>query len=164
MLHHSRAVTSARGAFRPAVTVALAALGVPRVVLHDLDVIDGGDAVNLLLVFGPPLVWIAFAVITRVPRPIRALTWVGGAYGVLLAATHQWLWDRAFEDDPPRLGGNLEGRLSSGVEELVLRTFSVASSLATGLLVGVVCGLVAAGVLRWQARRRGTETERFQTW
>lgn len=146
------AIETRRGAFRPLITLGLAALGLPRVVLHDLEVVDEGDPVNLLLVFGPLLVWVAVATITRVRRPVRALTWVGLAYGVLLAATHQILWSRAFEEGPPRLGGNLEGRLSAGLEATVVRSFSVASSLVTGLLVGAACGLVALAIRRVRAR------------
>lgn len=143
--------TTGTTAFRPATIVALALLGVPRVVLHDVDVVDEGDAVNLLLVFGPFLAWVGVAVITRVANPVRALGWVGATYGVLLGVTHQILWDRAFEDDPPRLGGNLEGELSAGAEELVFRVFAFGSSLATGLVVGLVCGVVARAVLRSRA-------------
>jgi len=140
--------TSRTTAFRPAITVALASLGVPRVVLHDLDIVDEGGAVNLLLVFGPMLAWITVAVISRVPNPLRALTWVGVTYGALLGVTHQILWNRAFADDPPRLGGNLEGELSAGAEELVFRGFGLASSLVTGLVIGAVCGLVARALRR----------------
>jgi hypothetical protein len=132
------------------VTLGLALLAVPRVILHDLDVVQEGAVVNLLLVFGPPAVWVWVAVAVRVPHPLRALTWVGAAYGVLLAVTHQLLWDRAFGDDPPRLGGNLEGELSSTTEELVLRAFACGSSLAVGLVVGAISGLIA----RWLARSR----------
>lgn len=42
------------GFSRPALT-GLAALGVPRVVLHDLGLVGEGAPINLLLVFVPPL-------------------------------------------------------------------------------------------------------------
>jgi hypothetical protein len=144
----SPAAASKRGAFRPTLTIGLAALGAPRVILHDLEVVDESDAVNLVLVAAPLLAWVVAAVVTRVPNPLRALTWVGAAYGAALAVTHQLLWDRAFEDDPPRLGGNVEGELSAGAEELLLRCFAVASSLATGLVLGALCGLVARALSR----------------
>jgi hypothetical protein len=145
-------LATSRGSFRPLVTLCLALLAVPRVILHDLDVVQEGAVVNLVLVFGPPAVWVWVAVAGRVPHPLRALTWVGAAYGVLLAVSHQLLWDRAFGDDPPRLGGNLEGELSATTEELVLRAFACGSSLATGLAVGAISGLVA----RWLARSRAS--------
>ena len=146
------ALTGPRGGFSPLVTVGLALLAVPRVVLHDLDVVGENDPVNLVLVFGPPLVWIGVALAAWVPNPLRALAWVGAVYGVLLALSHQILWDRAFGDDPPALGGNLEGELSATAEEIVLRGFAVASSIATGLVVGVLSGLVARTLARSHAR------------
>jgi hypothetical protein len=137
-----------RGSFRPLVTLGLALLAAPRVLLHDLDIVQEGALVNLVLVFGPPAVWVWAAVATRIPHPLRALAWVGAAYGVVLAVTHQLLWDRAFGDDPPRLGGNLEGELSAANEELVLRGFACGSSLVTGLAVGAISGLVALWLTR----------------
>lgn len=139
---------SQRPTFGPALTLGLAALAVPRVALHDLDVVGEGDAVNLVLVLAPLVAWIGAAVVARVQEPLRALVWVGATHGVLLAVTHQLLWERAFDGDPPRLGGNLEGELSVGAEELLLRAVSVLSSVGTGLAVGVLCGLVARFLLR----------------
>jgi hypothetical protein len=68
--------------------------------------------------------------------------------------THQLLWNQAFEDDPPRLGGNLEGKLSPGIEEVVLRSVAVASSLAIGVGVGAACGLVARALVAWAVPSR----------
>lgn len=118
---------------------ALASLGVPRVVAHDLDLV--GPAVNALLVFVPIAIWVGYVWWRRVP-PLRALIAVGCAYGVVLAATHQILWTVAF-DEPPRLGGTLEGQLSPGVEDMVLRGLSVGSSLLTGVALGVMTGAIA---------------------
>ncbi|GAA0504629.1 hypothetical protein Ade02nite_70430 [Paractinoplanes deccanensis] len=125
----------------------LALLAVPRVVLHDLDVVQEGDAVNLLLVFVPLVIWIVVAVLAKVPRPFLTLLVVGAIYGVFLALVHQLLWDRSVGAGAA-LGGNLEGRLPPGAEEFVIRTFAVVSSLFTGLLAGAVTGLVAWGASR----------------
>ncbi|GAA2113873.1 hypothetical protein [Actinomadura alba] len=128
------------------VIVALAALGVPRVVAHDLDLVGGG--VNAVLVFGPVVIWIAVVLWRRLPNPFATLLAVGLVYGALLAVTHQILWNEAFGEDPPRLGGNLEGELSPAVESLVVRTFAFGSSVLTGVLVGVIAGAVG-----WLAAR-----------
>ncbi|GIG87954.1 hypothetical protein [Plantactinospora endophytica] len=127
--------------------IGLALLAVPRVVLHDLDVIQEGDFVNLLLVFVPPVIWIMVALAARVPKPFLTLLVVGGLYGVFLALVHQLLWDRSGAADAT-LGGNLENELSPGTEELVIRVFATFSGLLTGLLVGAVAGLVAWGASR----------------
>ncbi|MFD6953580.1 hypothetical protein A6A08_23340 [Nocardiopsis sp. TSRI0078] len=127
--------------------VGLALLAVPRVVLHDLDLIQEGTFVNALFVFVPPLVWVAAAVLARVPNPFLTLLVVGLFHGVLLALGHQLLWNISWDGNPPTLGGNL-GDLPSVVHTVVVRGFAVVSSLVTGAVVGAVTGLVAWGVDR----------------
>ncbi|OLT24974.1 hypothetical protein BJF83_05665 [Nocardiopsis sp. CNR-923] len=129
------------------VLVLLALLAVPRVVLHDLSVIAPATFVNWLLVVVPPLVWIAVVLIWKVPNPFVTLLVVGIIYGVLLALGHQLLWGQAFGDDPPTLGGNLSD-LAPGAQALIIRGFSVLSSLVTGTIVGALAGLAALGAQR----------------
>ncbi|OOC53520.1 MULTISPECIES: hypothetical protein [Nocardiopsis] len=124
------------------VLIGLALLAVPRVVLHDLDVIHEGTFVNALFVFVPPLVWVVVAVLARVPRPFLTLLVVGLVYGVLLALGHQLLWGASWEGNPPRLGGNLSD-LPPLAHTVLFRGFAVVSSLATGAVVGALSGLVA---------------------
>ncbi|MFB9903135.1 hypothetical protein [Allokutzneria oryzae] len=127
----------------PLTVLGLAALGVPRVVAHDLSLV--GPLVNGLLVFVPIAIWIAYVLWKRVPNPFVTLLAVGVVYGVLLGVTHQILWTEGFASDPPRLGGNLAGALPPAVEALVLRIFAFGSSLFTGALMGAGTG--AAGWL-----------------
>ncbi|NKY98754.1 hypothetical protein [Nocardiopsis alborubida] len=127
------------------VMVVLALLAAPRVVLHDLDLIQEGTLVNALFVFVPPLVWVVVAVLTRAPNPFLTLLVVGLLHGVLLALGHQLLWNTAWEGDPPTLGGNLSD-LPPAAHAVIVRGFSVASSLLTGAAVGAVTGLAAWGI------------------
>ncbi|MFS1299984.1 hypothetical protein [Streptosporangium longisporum] len=127
--------------------IGLALLAVPRVVLHDLDVIQEGTFVNALFVFVPPIVWIAVVLVRRVPSPFMTLLVVGALYGVFLALGHQLLWDVAWGDDPPALGGTLSG-LAPGTQAVIIRVFSAVGSVVTGVVVGAACGLVA-----WAAGR-----------
>ncbi|RCW44509.1 hypothetical protein DFQ14_10498 [Halopolyspora algeriensis] len=121
------------------VTVLLAALAVPRVVVHDLG-LAGPGPLNTLLVFLPPIVWLVVVLRARVTNPFFALLVVGLVYGLFLAAGHQLFWHETFGDDPPALGGNLAGALPAGLEVFVLRAFAVLSSIATGALVGAITG------------------------
>lgn len=145
----SRARPAARrlGLSAPAIAL-LAALAVPRVVVHDLDL--AGGVVSTILAVGPVIVWIAVALAARVPRPLLTLAVVGFAYGVMLALTHQILWSEAFDGDPPRLGGNLVDA-PDWVHDVVTRAGAILSSLVTGTLVGVLAGAVATALAR--ARR-----------
>lgn len=130
--------------------IGLALLGAVRVVLHDLDLIHEGTAVNALFVFVPPVVWIAVVVLRRVPNPFLTVFVIGCVYGVLLMTGHQVLWEQSFAGNPPRLGGTLSD-LDPSVQSLIIRVFAGASSLATGAVVGTVTGLVA-----WPASRLAT--------
>jgi hypothetical protein len=136
--------------------VALALLAVPRAVLHDLDLVTEGSLLNALLVFGPLVVWVGVAV-RLAGNPFLALLASGGIYGICLAAVHNIFWNRTWAGDPPRLGGNLEGQLPAGLEELLLRGATTLSSLFTGLAVGTVCGVAAWAITRLIRRRHGTD-------
>ncbi|WP_150255485.1 hypothetical protein [Nocardiopsis deserti] len=127
------------------VMIVLALLAAPRVILHDLDIIQEGTLVNALFVFVPLLVWVVVAVLTRAPKPFPTLLVVGLLYGVLLALGHQLLWNTAWEGDPPTLGGNLSD-LPPAAHAIIIRGFSVVSSLFTGAAVGAVTGLIAWGI------------------
>lgn len=138
-----------------AAIVGLALLAVPRVVLHDLGVIEEGTFVNALFVFVPALIWVAVAIIGRIADPFVTLLTVGACYGVLLAIGHQILWGVNTGDEPPRLGGNLAD-LDPGVQDVIIRVFAAFSSIFTGLIVGAVCGLVAWGAASLTARGKRT--------
>ncbi|TYL55244.1 hypothetical protein FXB39_02465 [Nocardioides sp. BGMRC 2183] len=133
--------------------VGLALLAAPRVPLHDLDVIEEGSVVNSLFVFVPPLIWIAVAVLKRVPNPLLTLLAIGLCYGVLLAIGHQLLWEESFGNDPPELGGNLSD-IDPTLEEVIIRSFAMVSSIFTGLIVGVITGLVAWAIRAGDQRVR----------
>ncbi|OLZ58183.1 hypothetical protein BS330_12665 [Amycolatopsis keratiniphila subsp. nogabecina] len=120
--------------------IGLAALGVPRVVAHDLGLV--GPVGNALLVFVPLAIWLAIVLWRRVPNPFLTLLVVGLAYGVLLGLTHQVLWTEAFPGGPPSLSGNLVGTLPPSTEAVVLRIFAFGSSLLTGVLNGAASGAV----------------------
>ncbi|MDT0303068.1 hypothetical protein [Streptomonospora wellingtoniae] len=132
----------------------LAALGLPRAVAHDLDLV--GPGVNTALVFAPVVVWIAVAVLGRLPRPAFALLAVGAVYGLLLGVAHQVLWDQGFAGAQPELGGNLAGVLSPAVESAAVRTAAFVSSVAAGVLVGAVSGAAAWLLVRLMPGRSRT--------
>jgi len=136
--------------------VVLGLLAVPRAVLHDLDAVAEGSPVNSLLVFGPLVIWVIVAVLLA-GRPFLALLAAGGVYGIGLAAVHNIFWVRAWAGDPPRLGGNLEGRLSAGQEAVLMRGATTLSSLFTGLAVGTACGVIAWATTRLIRRRRSAK-------
>lgn len=125
--------------------VGLALLAVPRVVLHDLGLISEGTPLNAVLVFLPPVIWIAVILWTRAPNPFLTLLAIGACYGVFLALGHQLLWNVSFGGTHPQLGGRLT-TLDPGLQSVVLRLFAAVSSLFTGVIVGAITGLAAWGL------------------
>jgi hypothetical protein len=94
----------------------LAALAVPRVVLHDHGT-TVAPPLQALLTVGPPVVWVLVAMRTRVPSPVLTRVTVGTLYGCALAVTHNLIWDSAFAGGDPALGGALAGELADDTEE-----------------------------------------------
>lgn len=130
--------------------VGLALLAAPRVVLHDLQLIEEGTFINSLLVCLPPAMWVTTVLLLRVPRPFVALFSVGTFYGIFLGAGHLLLWEQAFPDGEPRLGGNLAD-MDPFLQGLLMRAFTVLSSLLTGTVIGALTGLLATALF-WSAR------------
>lgn len=124
----------------PLTVVALAMLGAPRAIAHDLGPVP--PVLNGLLVFVPLAVWVTFVLWRRVPSPLLTLSAVGVVYGVVLGVVHQALWHVA-HSEPPELGGNLAGALSPALEAVAVRGAAFGSSLLTGVLTGVAAGAVA---------------------
>ncbi|MHA4951055.1 hypothetical protein ACX27O_27405 [Micromonospora sp. SD19] len=140
--------------------VGLAALAVPRVILHDLHVVEGGQPAAVLLAVVPLICWVAAVLWRRPPRPFLTVVVIGAVHGVLLAVGHQVLWDEAFGATEPRLG-----TVDPRAQEAILRVAAVFSSLVTGVLTGVVAGAVAAALRRFvMGSRRAAEQPVEQTW
>ncbi|MBD7996208.1 hypothetical protein H9639_12955 [Arthrobacter sp. Sa2CUA1] len=110
----------------------LALLGLPRAVLHDLQVIHEGAPVTWFLALAPVAVWILVTVRVRSPRPFLTVLVIGVMFGVMLAITHQLLWNFAFAGMP--------ALLEAGP---ALRLATVPGSLMTGAAIGAIGGLLA---------------------
>ncbi|MFC8682545.1 hypothetical protein ACFT30_13570 [Microbacterium ureisolvens] len=119
--------------------IGLAAVALPRVLLHDLHLIDEGSAVAWLLAVGPVVLWIAVAVVKRVPNPFLTVLVIGAIFGAMLVITHQLLWDVAFAGSPPSIGDGPGATL-------IPRFAAILSGLFTGTMMGAIGGLIAWGV------------------
>jgi hypothetical protein len=119
--------------------IGLAAIALPRAILHDLHIISDSGPLTWILALGPVAVWVAVAVTKRVPKPFLTVLVIGIFYGIMLVITHQLLWDYAYEGDPPTLG-------NSSMAAVIPRLFAVPSGLFAGALTGAVGGLIAWGI------------------
>lgn len=129
--------------------IGLAALGLPRVVLHDLHLIDEAQPASWLLALGPVAVWILVAVRRKVPNPFLTVLVIGLVLGVMVVVTHQVLWDQVYADNPAFLSnGNAAG---------FARLAVIPGGLFAGALLGTVGGVIARGaqaVVRARSARR----------
>ena len=130
----------------------LALLAIPRVVFHDLRIVPLDSLVYTIAAIAPFVIWLGFALFRKNKRPFRDFLIVGLTFGLLLAATHQLLWSASWGENLPHVGGNLAGKLSPGVEEIVLRVAALISSLLTGAVAGVVLGAVATVAAKVRSR------------
>ena len=122
----------------------LSLLGVPRLILHDLSLIEEGTFTNRLFVFVPIVIWISYIVWKNVKHPFLSLLVVGIFYGIFLAVGHQLLWDTVF-DTPIQLRENLSN-LPPIFVNILFRFSSIFSSLLTGVFVGSVSGMLASAI------------------
>jgi hypothetical protein len=115
----------------------LVALGGPRTILSDLDVVaPESGLLYYCLALLPFAVWLAVAIARRSRRPFLDFLVVGALYGVSLAIIHQLMW----------------------TEGLALKHLGIAMMI--GLGAGAVVGLVAVVADRWRARRAVSGTPR----
>lgn len=105
--------------------LALVALGIPRTVLSDLDVVaPESGLLYYCLALVPFAAWLAVAVVRRNRRPFVDFLLVGVLYGVSLVIVHQLL--------------SSEGL---GLEEVGI---AMTIGVGTGLVVGLVALVVKA--------------------
>ncbi|NIK61671.1 hypothetical protein [Kribbella shirazensis] len=108
----------------------LVALGIPRTVLADLDVVPPESGLlYYCLALIPFAVWLGVAIRRRSRRPLTDFLMVGGLYGVSLAIVHQLMW----------------------TDGLALRHIGIAMMI--GLGTGLVVGLVALVANLWRSKR-----------
>lgn len=127
--------------------ILLGLLAAPRVILHDLDAIDGGTFVNFVLAVGPAVIWLIVLIKLRTPEPIKDGLRLGVVNALVLILVHQALWTRAYDDDPPRLGDRLAD-VPDIVHDVVTRGAAGISSLVIGLVIGLIVGVLAMVALR----------------
>ncbi|MFD1067958.1 hypothetical protein [Oceanobacillus locisalsi] len=126
--------------------ILLSLLGVPRVIAHDLSIVEEGSLANRILVFAPIVIWIMFIVLKKVQKPFLSLLLIGFFYGIFLAIVHQLFWNIAL-DTPIQLGGNLSN-LPQVAVNIIARIFAFFSSITTGIVLGVITG-AASSLLRF---------------
>jgi hypothetical protein len=130
------------------ILMVLAALSIPRIVLHDMHAVELDSFPYAMIAATPLIVYAGVALVLKGWRPFYTFMVLGVFLGITLAITHQLTWTTSWGENPPVLGGKLEGVLDPSVEGFVVRLFAVVSSLMTGLVMGAALGLIAIAAQR----------------
>lgn len=123
--------------------VLLAAIAMPRVVVHDLHLLPLDSFFYILLAVVPFIIYGSIAIFRDNKRPLYDFMIMGVCFGVFLATIHLITWDTSWGSNMPKLGDNLEGVLAPEVERLFFQTATAFSSVMTGIVTGAVFGLIA---------------------
>lgn len=124
----------------------LVAIGLPRTVLADLDIVaPESSLLYYVLALVPFAVWLVVAVVRPTRKPVLDFLVVGVLYGLSLILVHQLLWNApGAGHSVPQSAIDFAEQVSPDARELVLRAYTAGISLVIGLGTGLACALVAA--------------------
>ena len=136
--------------------LALLALGLPRSILADLDVVEPESGLlYYVLALTPFAVWLAVAVGRRSRRPAGDFLVLGVLYGLSLIVIHQALWDvgPSLGHHPPASALAFADQFGEDWRDLALRTYTSAIAMVIGAGVGLVAAFIAVAAARWRRLR-----------
>ena len=122
--------------------VPLAALGLVRTFMHIFRVVEMVPATEGLAWLGTAVVWIAFVVGNKMPRPFLSLLLIGLVHGIFAALAQQIFWSGFWAGYPPVQ----IGEVMLPIDSPTVRTVAVISSIVTGLGWGFLLGVIALAI------------------
>lgn len=134
----------------------LVALGLPRTVLADLDIVaPESSLLYYVLALTPFAVWLAVAVARRSARPFMDFLVLGVLYGLSLVIVHQALWDvgPSLGHNPPDGAISFANQFNPAWHELAVRGYTVAIAMVIGVGTGLAAALVAVVAHVWRSSR-----------
>lgn len=134
----------------------LVAVGLPRTVLADLDIVPPESGLlYYVLALAPFAVWLAVAILRRSRRPFLDFLLLGILYGFSLIVVHLALWDAAagYGQRPPAGAVNFAEQFGPGWYEFALRAHTSGIAMTIGIGTGLVAALVAVVANRTRGLR-----------
>ncbi|MFU8876235.1 hypothetical protein [Micromonospora sp. SL4-19] len=138
----------------------LVALGVPRTVLADLDIVaPESGSLYYILALTPFAVWLGVALARRSRRPFMDFVIVGVLYGLSLVVIHQLLWGvgPSLGHNPPASAVEFADHFAGAWRDLALRAYTSGIAMAIGIGCGLITSLVALGANAWRSKRGYTQ-------
>jgi hypothetical protein len=138
----------------------LVALGVPRTILEDLDVVaPESGLLYYFLALTPFAIWLAVGIARRSCRPLADFLVVGILYGLSLVVIHQALWSvgPSLAHHPPASAVDFADQFGPGWRGVALRGYTSGIAMMIGVGSGVVVGLVALAAGLWRSKSRAQD-------
>ncbi|MCP9953708.1 hypothetical protein [Actinomadura madurae] len=135
--------------------LALVAVGLPRTVLADLDIVEPESGLlYYFLALAPFAAWLAVAVFRRTSKPFMDFFVLGALYALSLSIVHQVLWNAAagYGNKPTAGAANFAEKFSPAFQELALRGYTVGIATIIGVGTGLVFAAIATVVSRVRTR------------
>ncbi|MEO3829259.1 hypothetical protein [Actinomadura sp. B10D3] len=129
--------------------LALVAVGLPRTILADLDIVEPESGLlYYFLALTPFAVWLAVAVFRRTRKPFMDFLVLGGLYALSLSIVHQVLWNAAagYGNKPTAGAVNFAEKFGPAFQELALRGYTVGIATIIGVGTGLIFAAIAATV------------------
>jgi hypothetical protein len=139
----------------------LVALGVPRTLLADLDVVPPESGLLYYsLALTPFAAWLVVAVVRRTRSPIADFLILGVLYALSLVVIHQGLWELgpSLGYHPPESAVDFADRFDPSLRELAERAYTCGVAMAIGVGTGLVAAIVAAAARLLRSRRASGST------
>ena len=134
----------------------LLALGLPRTVLADLDIVaPESSLIYYVLALAPFAVWLVVAIVRTSRRPLADFLVLGILYGLSLVVVHQVLWEvgPSLGHHPPESAVRFADQFSAAWRGFALRAYTSGIAMVIGVGTGLVAGLIAVGARAWRSRR-----------
>lgn len=128
--------------------VFMAVIGIPQVVVKDLQLLSLESTLYKVLTLGPFLVYLAIALFRKNKRPFNDFVVLGALLGLFVAVTHQITMDKNVHE----FKDNVKDFFSPAVEDIFIRIVIFIRILVTKLIAGAVLGLIASTVYRIRQR------------
>jgi hypothetical protein len=142
-----------------ALVLTLVALGVPRTILADLDIVPAESGLlYYALALTPYAAWLAVALFRPSRRPIAGFLIVGVLYGLSLVVIHQALWRAgpSLGHNPPASAIDFANQFSVGWHDFALRAYTSGIAMIIGISSGLVTGIVGLASKASRTKRSRT--------
>ena len=166
MRTHHKAILTRSKAHRPIwltdmpawLMLTLVAIGLPRTILAELDVVQPESGLlYYFLALAPFVTWLAVAVLRETRKPIMDFVVLGVLYALSLAIVHQVFWNASagFGHQPSAGAVNFAENFSPGFQDLAVHGYTIMIAMMIGIGSGLTIAIVAfvAGMVRARSTR-----------